>query len=109
MPSSTCDQVDAIEEIRKRMAENEILFQKRLGEGEIIFAEIHSDIKQIMASVKSIKDDDLPPIKLQTTATNGRVTKLERLKTNMMYLIIGVAVCSADGPALFKAIISVVK
>jgi hypothetical protein len=88
--SEPCEQIENVKEI-----------EKRLNKGELIFSEVARDIKQLIEDVSHIKE--------QTTRTNGRVTKLERLKTNFFYLMIGVAVCSADGPAVLKAIIEVIK
>jgi hypothetical protein len=85
-----CDHSDKIDAINDR-----------LNTGDHAFSDLHRDIKDIALDVSDIKD--------QTFKTNGRVTKLERLKTNIIYLIIGVAVCSADGPSIFKAIMAVLK
>ena len=91
MPTThVCDKGEKIDKI-----------DERLHEGERLFDELHRDIKELVTVTGEIRD--------QTVRTNGRVTKLERLKTNIMYLIIGVAICSADGPQIVKAIISVVK
>ena len=77
-----CEQREKIEHI-----------DTRLGVGDVNLATMNQTLVRIEE---------------QVTKTNGRVTKLEKLRTAILWLIIGVGVASSDGPTIIRTIMSAI-
>ena len=73
----------------------------------VILAEIRADLKHIIDTVGEIKATDLPEIKEQVKATNGRVTTLERWQARMQGMQAAVSWLPAAGVALGSSVVAV--
>ena len=75
--------------------------EERLGKGDVMLAQII--LNQQTESERSER------IEVQVSKTNGRVTKLEKLRTIFFGVMVGVALATTSGPGILRAIISLVK
>lgn len=78
-----CEQKDNIKQI-----------QERLGDGDVTLATIGMTLERIEE---------------QVTTTNGRVTRLEKLRTIIFGILVGTALASTSGPGIVKAILAALK